>query len=255
MATEEVLTPWHKEGSTYVVPNARTRVEKDNQPGFSQLFEGRANSLKNLIVNDLNAGRITEDEGWERFAQGFRIPGRQGKQGVRQRSHSYREDIDSSLEQLNWIGPDGYPTDTGYRFAGLCERYGGASSEAAIEYLGATMIQVGHYGSFLHYVHRLSEAIFAGDPLAFTRADDSGTPVFDEDSYRDYLTHLEGEMADSLKVMNKVSRRSTARPRTVFQAELTFLRNYGFVSRSRHRLGVGIPINWAKVQEAMAIDL
>ena len=255
VATKEVLTPWRKKGSMYVVPNARTRIEKDNQAGYSQLFEGRANGLKNVIVDDLNAGRITETEGWKRFAVGFSVPGKQSKQGVQQRSHSYREDIDSSLEQLKWIGPDGYPTDTGYRFADLCERYGGASSEAAIEYLGATMIQVGHYGSFLHYVHRLSDAIFAADPLAFTCEDNRASPVFDEDSYRAYLAELEREMTDNLKVMNKVSRRSTTRPRTPFQAELTFLRNYGFVSRSRHRLGVGIPINWAKVHEAMGIDL
>jgi len=36
---------------------------------------------------------------------------------------------------------------------------------------------------------------------------------------------------------------------------LTLLRNYGFVSPQRHRLAVGIPINWERVLETLDIDL
>jgi hypothetical protein len=211
--------------------------------------------LKATIVEQLNAGAITENEGWEQFAAGITgLSGRQNKQGVRDRAHSYREDLDSSLAQLEWIEVDGRPTDFGYHYAALCERYGGANSTAAIDYVGATLLQLGHYGSFLHYVHRLSEKKFAANPLDFTQKK-NGTPTFTEVSYANYLAYLESELADNLKVMRKVSGRARPRQRTPFQAELTLLRNYGFVSRTRYRLGVGIPIDWERVHEAMNIEL
>jgi hypothetical protein len=250
-----VLLPWKKTQSGYVEPSALTRILKDDNTGYSQIFEGRTGSLKGTIVQQLNAGKISEDEGWEEFADGIKdLPGQQNKQGVRDRAHSYREDLDSSLAQLKWIEPDGRPTDFGYHYAALCERYGGANSAAAIDYVGATLLQTGHYGSFLHYIHRLSEKKFAANPLEFTE-NRSGRPAFTEASYGQYLAYLEEELSDNLKVMRKVSGRARPRQRTPFQAELTLLRNYGFVSGTRYRLGVGIPIDWEHVQEAMNIEL
>jgi len=137
----------------------------------------------------------------------------------------------------------------------ICERYGGANSSAAIEYVGASLLQTGRYGSFLHYVHRLSERKFASNPLEFIRTNSAGDPVFNEESYGEYLAYLEECLADELKVLRKVSGRSRPRVRTPFQAELTLLRNYGYVSKTRYRLGVGIPIDWEHVVEALNIDL
>jgi hypothetical protein len=253
--TPDVIQPWVKTSSGYEESNAFTRILKDNNTGYSQIFEGRTGSLKQTIVDKLNAGTISEDEGWEQFVDGIKgISGQQNKQGVRERAHSYREDLDSSLAHLKWIEPDGRPTDCGYHYAALCERYGGANSRAAVDYVGATLLQIGHYGSFLHYVHRLSERKFSSNPLEFTQQR-SGRPAFTESSYASYLAYLESELADNLKVMRKVSGRERPRQRTPFQAELTLLRNYGFVSKSRYRLGVGIPIDWERVQEAMNIEL
>src|SRR5258708_20190714 len=116
----------------------------------------------------------------------------------------------------------------------ICERYGGANSPAATEYVGASLLQTGRYGSFLHYVHRLSERKFASDPLSFTKKNSSGKPIFNEQSYASYLAYLEDCLADDLKVMRKVSNRSRPRVRTPFQAELTLLRNYGYVSNKRY---------------------
>lgn len=135
IATPEVLTPWTQTGNTYSTPNALTRIEKDDGTGRSQIFEGRSNGLKEELVRLLNAGTITESEAWELFAVG--IPARQGnqsKQGVRARAHSYREDLDSALMQLQWIEADGHPTEYGYRYLSICERYGGANCHAAKEY-------------------------------------------------------------------------------------------------------------------------
>lgn len=256
VATNEVLTPWIKTGTTYTTPNAFTRIEKDNGTGRSQTFEGRANGLKEELVLRLNAGTITEPESWELFAAG--IPsstGTQSKQGVRDRAHSYREDLDSSLMQLQWIENDGYPTDYGYRYLGICERYGGPNSHAAEEYVGATLLQTGRFASFLHYIYRLSERVFSANPMSFTKLNAAGNLVFNEDSYSEYLDYLEDEFVTNLKVMRKVSGRSRPRVRTVFQAELTVLRNYGFISTARHRLGVGIPIDWERVLEGLNLEL
>lgn len=257
VATKDVLTPYIKSGGSYAVPGALTTVQKDDGSGYSEIFEGRANGLKETLVLQLNANSITENQAWESMAKGFDVPGRQNKQGVHARAHSYREDVDSAIAQLMWIDNEGRPTDSGYRFVNLCERFGGANSNAAIDYFGATLIQAGRFGSFLHYVHRLSEEIFDGDPLAFTRVVD-GQPTFTEDSYWEYLGEIQRQLVDDLKVMTTAPGRGRARVRTTFQAELTFLRRYGFLPAdraSRYRLGVGLPINWVKVHEAMDVEL
>jgi hypothetical protein len=254
IATPAVLTPWVWNGSTYDTPSAFTRVRRDDDVGYSQIWEGRANGLKETIVRKLNANEIDEPTAWEYFAGGIALAG-QNKQGIRDRAHSYREDMDSSLSQLQWIDPDGRPTDYGYRYMTICERYGGANVPAAREYLGASLIQTGRYGSFLHYLYRLSERKFSSDPLAFTADDADGRPSFTEESYRNYLIYLEERLTDELKVMRKVSGRDRPRIRTPFQVELTLLRNYGFVSETRYRLGVGIPIDWEQVVQALDVTL
>lgn len=256
LATPDVLTPWRLDGATYVPPGAKTRVRRDDDAGFSQLWEGRVNGLKETIVAMLNSREIDEARGWELFIGGIQaVGGGQNKQGVRDRAHSYREDIDSALAQLQWIEHDGIPTDQGYRYMTICERFGGANSQAAIDYMGATLIQTGRYASFLHYIHRLSERKFAEDPFSYTRPGPDGRPVFTEDSYWEYLQDLETKLADDLRVLRKVSGRARPRVRTTFQAELTLLRNYGFVSTARHRLGVGVPIDWEQVLQALNVEL
>lgn len=256
LATPEVLTPWRLEAGVYSAPGAKTRILREDGAGFSVLWEGRINGLKETIAGMLNRGEITEPEGWELFIAGIKATGGgQNKQGVRERAHSYREDLDSALAQLQWIEVDGLPTDQGYRYMTICERYGGANSSAAIDYMGATLIQTGRYASFLHYVHRLSERKFADDPLAYTRTGPDGRPVFNEESYWEYLQDIETKFTNELRVMRKVSGRDRPRVRTTFQAELTLLRNYGFVSTARHRLGVGIPIDWEQVVQALNVEL
>lgn len=256
LATPEVLTPWRYSGGLYAAPGAKTRILRDDGIDFSVLWEGRANGLKETIASMLNQGTINEARAWELFVSGIKITdGGQNKQGIRERAHSYREDIDSSLAQLQWIDDDGRPTDQGYRYMTICERYGGANSQAAKDYMGATLIQTGRYASFLHYVHRLSEQKFAANPLAYTRVGSDQRPVFNEDSYWEYLQDIEEKMTSELRVMRKVSGRARPRIRTTFQAELTLLRNYGFVSPARHRLGVGIPIDWEQVVQALNVEL
>jgi hypothetical protein len=254
LATPSVLTPWMRDDTGYRVPQAATRVWKDDGSGPSLLFEGRVSSLKNVLVDRLNRGLLTEGAAWDAFVIGLAREGGGRTQGVSQRAHSYREDLDSALVQLGLIEPDGQPTDIGYHYAAVCERYGGANSQAAKEFVGAALLQNGHYGSFIHYVYRLSEQTFAANPLAYTELCD-GLPTFTENSYWTYLSDIADHLSNELKVMRRVGTRERPRERTTFQVELTLLRNYGFVSTDRYRLGVGIPIDWIKVQEALSRSL
>lgn len=253
--TPEVITPWVVVDGRYVPPGSYTRLARDDGRAHSQIWEGRTSSLKEKLCALLNGGEIDEATAWQYFIAGIPASTGQGTQGIRARAHSYREDLDSALAQLAWIDDDGRPTSEGYKFVAICERFGGASSVAAREYMGATLIQTGRYGSLLHYMYRLSEARFKIDPLAFTHELNDGTPVFNEDSYWEYLEYIESEMVNNLKVMRKVSGRARPRRRTEFQAELTLLRNYGFISQSRYRLGVGVPIDWDRVLQATITEL
>lgn len=256
VATPQVLTPWIKVGTTYQTPKALTKIERDDGKGKSKIFEGRSDGLKESLVDLLNAGKISEGQAWELFVDGIPASvGMQNTQGVRARAHSTREDLDSSLARLNWIDDQGRPTEYGHRFMSLCERYGGANSPIVFEYVGATMLQTGRFAAFLHYVHRLSEEIFTLDPLAYTRLNSAGKLTFNEKSYFAYLADIEKKLTDDLKVMRKASKRSRPRERTTFQAELTLLRRYGFISPTKYRLGVGLPIQWEKVIEALNIEL
>jgi hypothetical protein len=254
--TEEVRVPWRQIDGVYQAPGVFSLLDRDDSRGKSQFWEGRANGLKETIASLLNSQSISENEAWMMFVNGIPSPGGgQGKQGIHERAHSSREDIDSALEQLQWIDNNGRPTDQGYRYMTICERYGGASSSAAMEYMRATLLQTGRYAALLYYVHRLSEQCFADDPLAFTHEAPNGRPEFTEASYTTYLEYLEDRMENELKVIRKVSGRDRPRVRTKFQTELTLLRRYGFVSRGRHRLGVGIPINWERVLDALDVEL
>lgn len=99
-------------------------------------------------------------------------------------------------------------------------------------------------GAFLHYIYKLSEGRFAEDPMAFGSFNPrSGRPSFDSGAY---LEWLEDGLSNQLKVMRKVSARG-GQARRPFQGELAVLRNFGYVSH--YRLGVGLVINWPKVQE------
>jgi hypothetical protein len=112
----------------------------------------------------------------------------------------------------------------------------------------------GHYAALLHYIYRISENIFRTNPLSYTIVQRE-IPVFNESSYQRYLVDLENALADDLRVMRKAAQRDRPRRRMPLQAELTLLRNYKFVSADKYRLGVGIPIDWERVQTALTEEL
>ena len=62
-------------------------------------------------------------------------------------------------------------------------------------------------------------------------------------------------MVNELKFIRTAAGRARPRSRTTFQAELTVMRNYGFVSKNGTAWVVGIPIDWEHVLEAMDDEL
>ncbi len=229
--TTSVAKIWTKAANVYSVNTVSTELElADGSKQF--FFSGRSDSIKNKIVNELNAGTINENEAWEKFAL-----------NVHNRAHSYREDIDSGLEHLGLIEDDGKPSDIGYKFVDACERTNDCHSGKPWLILGSSILKEGSLGAFLHYIYKVSEKEFKRDPLAFTSNGTGGKKKFNQDAY---LVFLRNELANNLHVMNTVIARGGS-PRKAFQGEFAILRKFDFVSS--FRVGVGLEINWPLVQE------
>ena len=240
--TPSVIPIWsaHVTGH-YSINDAYLRLERADGAGLMMFFSGRSDSIKNQLIAQLNSRTISEDDAWERYAL-----------KVRNRAHSFREDIDSGLAHLSMLDLDGKPTDLGYKFVDACDRIGNPNIGTAKRLLGAALLQNGQLATFLHYIFRLSEEEFNNEPLQFTSTNGAGIIELNNASY---LSWLEDRLANDLRVMRKVSMRGGT-ARKPFQAELSLLANYGFIANDlRFRLGVGLVINWPSVHEAMKISL
>lgn len=235
--TYQVATIWNKVGNTYLV-NAAHTVLKLPDNTYQRFFSGRTDSIKNKIVEELNIGKITEDEAWEKFAV-----------NINSRAHSYREDIDSGLEHLGLIEADGKPSESGYKYVDACERTNDCHSGKPNLILGASILKEGSLGAFLHYIYKVSEKKFKSDPLAFTTQAGNGKIKFDQNSY---LTFVLNELANTLNVMNTATLRG-GKARLPFQAEFAILRKFDFVSQ--FRIGVGLEINWPLIQEFLEYEI
>jgi hypothetical protein len=235
--TNSVSKIWTKAAHVYSVNNVATElVLADGSKQF--FFSGRTDSIKNKIVDELNAGTITENEAWEKFAL-----------NVHNRAHSYREDIDSGLEHLGLIDSDGKPSDAGYKFVDACERTNDCHSGKPWLILGSSILKEGGLAAFLHYIYKVSEKKFKQQPLAFTTAATGGRRTFDQGAY---LTFLRNELANTLHVMNTATLRGGVQ-RNAFQGEFAILRKFDFVQR--FRVGVGLEINWPLVQEFLEFEI
>jgi hypothetical protein len=233
--TNDVIPIW-KTTHPYVANDAPTRLIQADGVTPMFMFFSRTDSRKTKLVLKLNLGSITENEAWEDYAK-----------NVNKRAHSYREDIDSGLEHMGMLDVDGKPTDLGYRFIDFCERTGVPHAGVPRAMLGAAILRNGDMISLLHYIHRLSENLFRADPLHFVTPGSSDR--LDRNTYRQWL---EDELATNLRVLHKVSKRGGVSRRPL-QAEMTLLRQFGFVSS--FRVGLGLEINWPVVQEALEFSL
>lgn len=228
----QVLLGWQNDGVEYL-PNALpSGILRSDGFGQKMFFAGRADSIKNRLVREMNLGALGENDALDQLVANYR-----------NRAHSYREDIDSGAEHLGFVDGEGRLTDDGYRFVDACERTGDPNNGLPRALFMSAVLRDGGLGAFLHYVYRLSEERFSADALAFV---DAVNGRFDSKSY---LRWVEDEMAQRLRVIKKIAPRGGA-ARAPFQAELALLRGLGIVG-SRFRIGVGLVINWPEFQDAL----
>lgn len=237
------LMPIYHGAGPYTVNDTATKIYIDDT-NRQRLFSGRSDSIKQKIVNELNAVpvTITLNEAWERYAR-----------KVRSDAHSYREVIDSGLFHIGFLDPNGILTDLGYKYVDSCERIGTANRGIPMEILKSAVLQNGRYGAMLHYFYKLSEDRFDANLLDFAIQNRAGNYEFQQ---QDYLIWLDDEFANTLHL----SKKSTVRAggtRNPFQAELSFLKKMGFVrktasGKAAYRVGLGLEIDWPQVQRSMA---
>jgi hypothetical protein len=233
------LMPIYNTVSPYTVNAISTKIKIDDTC-FANLFSGRINSIKEKLVLNLNNGTMTVGHAWEEYAK-----------KVRKDAHSYREVIDSGLFHIGFLLPDGNLSDLGYKYVDACERISSANAGIPMEILGAALLQNGQYAAFLHYIYQLSEQIFSVDPFAFTEKLSNGKYKFDQDSY---LKWIDNEFANNLHIVKKSTIRAGG-TRKPFQAEFSFLKKMGYINgtnrKTGYRIGMGLEINWPKVQNGL----
>lgn len=236
--TNSVARMYIHSGSVYAVNDVPTELRHPSGNGMKKFFSGRSDSIKNKLSTQLTDQSITEVDAWDAFAQ-----------NIRNRAHSYREDIDSGLEHLGFIESDGKPSDLGYKFVDACERIGDSTSGIPKLIFGAAVLKNGSLNALLHYFYKLSEQRLSSDPFAFTTRQ-NGNLTFDKGTY---LNWIKGELVNNLNVMSTSTLRGGGTKRKAFQAELAILRKFGFVSS--FRIGVGLEVNWPLVQEYMDFEI
>ena len=228
---ENAIAIWKKNNDTYFVNSSLSKILKIGTTNYKKFFFGRTDSIKDKLVKMLNLGEKEEDDAWQEYAK-----------NVKDRAHSYREDIDSGLAGIGFLEHDGRLTDLGYRFVDSCERTNDPNNGIPKAILGSALLQNGKLNAFLFYIYKLSEERFSQAPFDFT---DSNQRSFNADSYREWLRD---KFQNDLLIYRGVSARG-GQARKQFQAELAILRHYGYVKN--FRLGVGLEINWPSVQESM----
>ncbi|MDO6447160.1 hypothetical protein Q4493_15420 [Colwellia sp. 1_MG-2023] len=269
VVTPEMQVIWDTNPSGQKEPvNFESKLKSDVHT-YKKFFGGRIDSTKNKLVNALNSCTTSIDV--------FNAGNGKTKEKVRQlvrdnkidlstigfeelawiifainihhRAHSFREDIDSGLSHIGMLEDDGRPSDSGYRFVDISERTNDCYSGKAFQLYGKAILTEGQLASFLHYIHRISDEIFANDPLfSSERVIENDTIKF---NHEEYLLAVKGVMADELCVINLAAERGGT-SRKPFQAELAILQKLGITSsagRKRFRLGGGLMINWPKLSE------
>ncbi len=234
---EQMMIGWKRDKlKVLMVNHVLSNIEKSNKKGKKAWFSGKSNSIKDILVNKIKKSAITEDTAWEELAKNFH-----------ERAHSYREDIDSGLENIGFIEKSGRMSASGYEFLEACEKSQDSNSFLPISLIAKSLLKVGGFNTLLHYIHRLSEEIFKDEPLLFSYTIYKNRKLAFKGN--EYLNWLEDELANNLKVLKKVSKRG-GQSRQPLQAELYILRHFKIISKG-YRIGVGIHINWPVVQSLL----
>ena len=100
------------------------KINKFDGTGLKEFFSERSDSPKVKLVKKLNEKSITISEAWEELAKNYHA-----------RAHSYREDIDSFLENANLVDHHGRLTKNGYEFVDAIERTNDSNDNYSLEIL------------------------------------------------------------------------------------------------------------------------
>ncbi|WP_167959039.1 hypothetical protein [Anaerosporobacter faecicola] len=233
------LMPLYSTKVPYVVNAKSTQILK-NDTEYANLFSGRADSIKEKLVDKLNKGTITEDEAWEEYAK-----------KIRKDAHSYREVIDSGLFHIGFLQDDGSLTTLGFKYLEACERVSSSNKGIPLEILRASVLENGQFAAFFHYIYQLSSEEFSTNNFAFTTINSAGKYVFDS---KQYLSWIDDKFRNDLHI-SKSSTLRAGGTRTPFQAEISFLKKLGFIKgsgkRTDFRIGLGLDIDWPKIQNSL----
>lgn len=239
---ESTLPLYEKVNDEFVL-NETTSFLLTNDGKPKKFFVGRTDSIKNKLVSKLNLRLIDEKTAWKNYAK-----------NIKDRAHSLREDIDSSLYHIGMIDADGKPTSTGYKFVDACERNSNNSIKGTpLAIFASSVIQQGELGAFLHYINLASQKIFKDNPLKYSIIENNMYKSF---NLHAYLEEVESILSNDIKVMKKVPLRGGV-SRKPFQAELAVLGFLGFIKNGgeRYRPVTGLNIDWEKVYSALYRDI
>lgn len=237
----EKLRPIYNSKSPYIVNDIETLIRRD----FStkqKLFSGRADSIKNKIVDKLNSGiGFSEDDAWDEFV--YR---------VRSDAHSYREVIDSGLYQIGLLDADGFLTDYGYKYVNACEKANNDPyRDEPMNILRAVSINIGQFDVFLYTTYKYSQQRFLENFNDFTYMKKSKNGNKVKFVSKDYLAWLDDVFTNQLHMYKKTTQRAGG-TRKPFQAEMSYLRKLGFIYENEaFKRGTGLNIDWPLVNESL----
>lgn len=239
--TEDVSKIWTRDlNGLYHVNDANTKlILFDGKP---KTFFLRSDSIKPEIVRQLNLGLIQESDGWDLFAK-----------KIHTRAHSYRVDVTASIRHLGFLAPDGKPSELGYKLVDSWERTNEIYSGTPLNIFATAIMKHGGFETLLHYIFKISEKVFSENPLFFSKMSIAKKKLeFDIDGYLDFLRN---SLAYELYVMNTAVLRSAKNRRKTLQAEFSLMKKLKVISDKRYRVGLGLTINWPKVQEYLDYDV
>ncbi len=230
MAHKGVLTLYDKVGTTYKIHKECSKIK--TLSGEYRIFFTKN---KKTLVDQLNAGIISEDEAWEIFAE-----------NIRNRAHSYRIDIEAFAYGIGFVNADFKLTELGFRYVNSCAD-GDPFDDLPKKIFAGACLNNGNMNVFLQFLHRVTEDELSIDNLKWSNEvkDKKGSVVgykFDE---KEYTEDLEKEFI-KLHIIKKTTGRS-GKKRPSLKAEICLLKMLEITDR-QYRVGAGLPINWGKVQ-------
>jgi len=238
--TKDVQTIWEKDDKgNYIVNNAPSEIVHWNSKNMIKF--AKAKSIKSKLVKKLNADEITEEKAWEEFAKHV------GKDP--NSAHSAKETVDSAIYALGFVNEFGKLTLSGYRFVDESElNNNNPYGSIPLKLLRYEMLNTGGYFNFLKNIFDSSKKIFKEDSDAF----------YENDKFESikYLQKIEENFTDDLHIMVKAKLREGSTKRKPFQADITILKQFGFIvnQKSPYMRGLGLQINWPFIIESMNAD-